>query len=261
MKTAKDEFLKRVKEILFLFKSKKKPLLFIFVPFIAVFSLSAFTLSSNNKTPISWTPKKIQEKVFVGTTKVLNAQFVSNEDLENISLEATPGLENFLTIIPSSFQKIEKNNITDIKLLFTVPANTKMDDYGGTIHIKLTDKSKRTYPQTLKVNLSVEEPTVDHIPEKITLPTEDRIYTDAETGNEFVKDELLVGFKDGVGTEKIKEIVNSINGVLIGGYTGLNLYQIKVSITNIEELNSLIQVLEANIEVEFASHSWLDKIQ
>ncbi|PIR66607.1 MAG: hypothetical protein COU51_03065 [Parcubacteria group bacterium CG10_big_fil_rev_8_21_14_0_10_36_14] len=234
------------------FNSKKKPFILVFVPFFAL-SLSVAGLSADIKSHnVSWIPEKITQTVFTGTTNVLNAQLVTKEDLENISLEATPGLENFLIIIPSSFQKIEKNHITDIKLLVTVPANAKIGEYGGTIHIKSIDKSKRTYPQTLKVNLSVEEPTADYIPNNITLPTADRIAEDPAIGQNYIKDEIIVKFIDGTSEAEIKQAVQDIGGVFIGFLKDLEIYQIQVNAIDFSELDQKIAQLEQNSIVDFA---------
>lgn len=234
------------------FSSKKKPFILVFIPFFAL-SLSAVGLSANIKNHnISWAPEKITQTIFTGTTKILSAQFVANEDLENMSLEVTPGLENFLTIMPNSFQKIEKNQITEIKFLVSIPANTKTDDYGGTIHIKSTGESKRTYPKTLKINLSVEEPTADYIPDEVTLPTSDRIVEDPAIGQNYIKDEIIVKFKDGVSETAIKQAVQDISGAFIGFLKDLEIYQIQVSVGDFSELDQKIAQLEQSSSVEFA---------
>ncbi|MBU1179533.1 hypothetical protein KJ885_01170 [Patescibacteria group bacterium] len=241
-----------------IFNSKKKPFILVFIPFFAL-SLSAAGLSANIKSHnISWVPEKITQTVFTGTTKILNAQFVANEDLENVKLELVPELAKFISVQPSEISNITAGQKQLVSLLFSVPRDTELGTYEGTLHLKL---DKKTIPQTLKIILNIKEPTAEDIPTDISLPSSERIYTDPATGNEFVKDEILVAFKKEVNETIIKNIVSEIGGVFMGGNKQLNLYQIKVSITNVDELNTLIQALEANPEVIFASHSWLEKLQ
>lgn len=252
MKTAKNEFLKKVKGSLSLFKSKKKPLLFIFIPFFAVFSLSVFTLSSNNKTPISWTPKKIQEEVFVGTIKVIDAQFVSKENLKNVELWITPKLKDCLIVTPNSFNTIEKNKIIQVKIIVSIPLDNSIKSCGGTIHLKSIAKSEETYPQTLNVVLNVKEPTAEEIPEEITLPASDRIAEDPAIGQNYIKDEIIVKFKDGTSETAIKQAVQNIGGVFIGFLKDLEIYQIQVNVADFNELDQKITQLEQNSIVDFA---------
>ena len=127
--------------------------------FVLIAGLSLFNLTSSGPT-IQWTPEKIEQEIFTGTTKVVSAQFISKKDLENVQIWTTPELEDFITVVPDFFDKIDKNETQQIEIISSVPLDTPVTTYSGTIHLKSTTKSKRTYSQTLKVTLNIKEPTI-----------------------------------------------------------------------------------------------------
>ncbi len=50
----------------------------------------------------------------------------------------------------------------------------------------------------------------------------------SDTDEKIVSDEVIIGFRDGVDPERIREIVNSIGGEVVGVLFGLNIYQVRI---------------------------------
>lgn len=79
------------------------------------------------------------------------------------------------------------------------------------------------------------------------------IVIDEETGFEVVKNQILVVFKEDTPEETVKQIVNSIGGVIVGYIKGMNDYQIEIlGENNLDYIKQLIVQLNDNEEVEIA---------
>ncbi|MFH1657296.1 MAG: hypothetical protein ABH919_02410, partial [bacterium] len=125
-------------------------------------------------------------------------------------------------------------------------------------------KQKRTvrkiYPLPLKISINVKKATAQDIPaNQVSLPIPERIYEDTQTGAVYVRDEIIIGFKEGTTEARIKEIVASINGTFLGSVPDLGMYQIQVQVSNSSELQVIIQRLESYPEVGIATYSWIDE--
>jgi len=229
----------------------KRVLIYSAILSVSVIFISiGVVLSKDVKSPIvKWTPEKVELAVFRGTSKIQNVSFSSSQDIENIKLELVPGLAKFISVQPENMAKVTAGQNNSVGLFFAVPQETATGTYDGTLHLKL---DKRTIPQTLKVILNVKEPTAEEIPEDISLPTADRIKEDAIIGQNYVKDEIIVKFKDGTSGEIIKQVVGDIGGVFIGFLKDLEIYQVQVDVIGFSELDQKISQVEQNQNVEFA---------
>lgn len=118
---------------------------------------------------------------------------------------------------------------------------------------KCDEKEVRTiHPRALKIIVNVKEPSAEEIPGEIALPNFNRIEEDLAIGQNYVKDEIIVKFKDGTSETIIKQIVRDIDGVFIGSLKELEIYQLQVSVADFNELDQKINQLEQNINIEFA---------
>lgn len=74
---------------------------------------------------------------------------------------------------------------------------------------------------------------------KVSSPDEGSIKE--SNGKKYVDNDVLLFFKDGVTKEKVNEVVNYVNGSIIGEITTLNEYQVQVKESTLEELNNIVQ--------------------
>lgn len=95
--------------------------------------------------------------------------------------------------------------------------------------------------------------------DEVSLPTVEKIYKDKESGAVYVRDEVVVRFKEGVSEAKIKEIISSVGGEIVGHIADIEIYQVLVPVTDPSELELIIQQLETYPEVIIATHHWLDE--
>lgn len=121
-------------------------------------------------------------------------------------------------------------------------------------------KIRTIHPKALKVLINIKEPSLEEIPEGFTLVSSDLIEEDSESENEFVNNEIIIGFKSEVNQETIRNIILGINGVFLGTDKDLNWYQVRVPILDPAELDLLIQELELFSEVKFATRHWFGEI-
>lgn len=85
-------------------------------------------------------------------------------------------------------------------------------------------------------------------------PSEDHIKLDSGSDTLYVNNMIIAVFKEGVSQSRINEIVNSIDGNIVGQLNGINQYQIEVSNKSLQQLKSLVETLERNNEVLFAHY-------
>jgi len=86
-----------------------------------------------------------------------------------------------------------------------------------------------------------------------TEPTDyGNLVTDPVSGQQAIANELLVAFVEGTTEDKIKSIVASINGTVIGTVPGLGIYQVRLSqpSASSSDLQTLINTLSSNPEVK-----------
>jgi len=116
-------------------------------------------------------------------------------------------------------------------------------------------------PKPLRIVINIKEPTAEAIPiDEVSLPILERIYEDQETGAVYVRDEVVIRFKENVSETRIKEIISSINGRVLGYISDIEIYQVLVSVTDPAELKPIIQQLENYPEIIIATHHWMDSV-
>ena len=103
---------------------------------------------------IAWDPAKIEQTMGLGDTKEITVTFISNTYLENADLWIAKELQPFVSVEPNHFESIEANSTYEVGLYFSIPYDAETRLYDGTIHIKVGSK---TYPQTLKIELNIED--------------------------------------------------------------------------------------------------------
>ncbi len=289
------------------------------VPFLslAVFSGMSATKESEDfkfepgaveyKPAIVWSPERIEQDVFPGTTKIISATFTSKKDLENVKFWLTPRLNRYTTTEPESIEKVEANKEYPIYIVVSLPSDIlksysenhpdkEIEDLDRELksylnkdfkeHLKffkhkipglLFVTSEKTFPfysrflrkehkfrvihpEPLKIMIGIKEPTAEEIPiDEVSLPTPERIYEDEETGAIYVRDEVLIGFKEDTPESVIKDIVSDIGGIFLGSILDLDAYQVQIpTIIDPDQLKTTIQQLKTQPEVKIATYSWIN---
>lgn len=78
------------------------------------------------------------------------------------------------------------------------------------------------------------------------------ISTDAETGTEYVNNIVMIFLKDGVTEQRKNEIVDSINGRIVGNAYSINEIDVEIPSTELSTLKTICAELEQNSEVDKA---------
>lgn len=101
-----------------------------------------------------------------------------------------------------------------------------------------------------EINASTEKQTTNDEKEisKVTSPDVENI---KETnGEKYVNNSILIFFKDDVQEEEVNDVIQSVNGSVIGQVSVLNEYQVKVKESTLDELNDMT----ANIMDQYSEY-------
>jgi len=145
--------------------------LFIFL-LAGVIFLTAAVLPkiTNPASNIWWGRAKIVETISPGQSKTAELVFTSKQDLGEVSLESSNDLSKFISKFEPATVDVVKNVPNKVNVTFTVPTETALDTYGGTIHVR---RGHRTIGKALAVNLKVvvsETPPLPTPPSSWTTP-------------------------------------------------------------------------------------------
>jgi hypothetical protein len=87
-----------------------------------------------------------------GDTIARDFAFLSNQNLQNVVIEAVPEIARFLTIQPSTFVSVSAGQPQAVRVSLSIPSGTTLGTYDETIHLRI---GSSTLPQTLKVVVDV----------------------------------------------------------------------------------------------------------
>lgn len=199
-----------------------------------------------SRTKIVWSSKEINTILAKEDSFIIQEEFTSDADLENVDLFIVPELRPFIKVIPNSFTNISAGAKNKVNIYFSAGPSDLVDTYDGTIHVRSHDK---TYSQPLKVSVGVCE---SYGCEKLFKQTD--IVIDSITGDLVINNQLLIVFKTDVSRENIESKMASLNLKIVGYLHGLNLFQVEASsMLNIEEMYQLLNLLTSDSDVEGAS--------
>ena len=102
------------------------------------------------------------------------------------------------------------------------------------------DTQDKTYEEL------IEDVDIDEVYEE----NEEDISTDEDTGIQFVNNIIIIDFDWDCTDERKAEIVNSINGKVVGGIEGYNELHVQVEKSTLDELESIIDELNENDDVD-----------
>ena len=86
--------------------------------------------------------------------------FASNQNLQNVVIEAVPEIAGFLSIQPNTFATVTMGQPQSVHISFSIPAGATLGACNGTIHLRV---GIATLPQTMKIAINawplIKEPT------------------------------------------------------------------------------------------------------
>lgn len=118
---------------------------------------------SSDPPSVTWSPKKVSEKVGAGQSKSLTVSFTSSEDYESVLVRVKPELHLYLSAEPSTFQLIRQSEPRTLTLTLAPPPDAKPRTIDGTIQLtKTSSPGKGTATEDLPGPLQVELTIVGH---------------------------------------------------------------------------------------------------
>jgi len=97
---------------------------------------------------VTWSPSRITEADFVDGMAVLS--FTSNQDVAEVSIQATPSLTPYLTVEPSSYSEVMAGDDYEVIVTLNDPDEPVGHTLGGTIKVK---EGSRTLAKPLSVSI------------------------------------------------------------------------------------------------------------
>ena len=116
---------------------------------------------------ITWTRNKISETVSPQQTKSVFVSFTSSEKIYNVIVRIDPEVQPYLRIKPRMFSFIKARSVIHLTLTISAPVGAPFGTFNGTIQLKSTGKSAKTYakplPITLNIWKSIEDPILPYL--------------------------------------------------------------------------------------------------
>lgn len=228
------------------------------IPILPVIVINDSNITNNTCAPsapqnrVVWNPLSITHTSLIGTTSSVQISFTSDTQLSNVRVVVAPALAPFISPSASILDTVPAGMPQSLTLFFTVPGNTPVQALAGTIQLMV---GSTAIASPLPVMLDTKRATATEIPSTIALPSPDRVVSGNNTS--FVKDEIVIIFKDGTASSKVVELVSNIQGVLIGSVPKFNIYQVQFSIDGFANLSSLVDRVELDPAVSVAIHHFL----
>ncbi len=138
---------------------------------------------------IEWTESPLTLSVAAGTATAASVEISVIQTLSNVQVSVDAVLAPFISVIPEAFNTLNSEATEKISLWVSVPADTPLGTYDGTIHLK---QGKQTLARPLPIVLDVTELQAVAEPTGLATPSRDRIVTDSASGVTLVKDEIMV---------------------------------------------------------------------
>src|SRR3989442_2467574 len=134
-----------------------------FVVLLFLVAVASFVVTSPALAAptIQWSQAGVTSSVTQGSSKTVSVSFVSTEDLSNVSVSIVPALAPYVSASPVSFGSIAAGSTVTVKLTFSAPGNATVGTVDGTLHLRDSGQSKRTYARPLPVTVNI---TPNHPP-------------------------------------------------------------------------------------------------
>lgn len=121
--------------------------------------------------PSVWAPEKIQQTLDFEGAADISVTLISKQRLEDVNLWVVPELQRFVSLVPSHFASLEPNTPYEVRVHLSNPHGTRPGSYDGTVHLNV---GKKTYPQTLKIELRI-------FYENVSIPSTTKVLDESST--------------------------------------------------------------------------------
>ena len=219
----------------------------IILPFIGMILIVAQQSDAN--PIISWMPESLSQTVVVGDHVTIPVTLVASKAASNVEVLVVPEISAYVQVTPMSFEHIDKGEVVSLEVEIAAPLGVKAGVSKGTIQLRNLGKPPR--------NLSKPLPMV------ITLFTGDPFYSSInpdimveDNGARYPVNRIAIGLPIGSGIEVAADIADGIGAQIIGFSPSANLYNLQVPTDTIADLDSIINMLEADHRVDFVTKSY-----
>ena len=226
--------------------------------FLSLFIISTANIANAGDNMINWETQKLEIQAYAGTVQAIPVHFSLEMPIDNLNVWLTPELRDYVSVSSANLSQLSIESPNEFTLLINVPSGAPNKSIGGTLHLRVQNS---TISMPLNIKLSITPTDATYIPEAIALPSPDRLVTDPQTGNTYVEDEILIMMEQGAVVEEIKSLVASIDGMFIGQAPLLGVVQVRVHVTNQTELVQLVNYIESDVRIRYASRHWLHEPQ
>jgi hypothetical protein len=129
---------------------------------LSLFALCAGLLPLNvsraaSQPKLKWSEGSVSVEVSPGGGAVKKVTFTSDQNMQDVTVEATPSLAGLLSLQPNSIHSVFADQAQAVTLLVSAPADAAPGHRSGTVHLR---RGSQTIPQTLKVEVDVKEGSV-----------------------------------------------------------------------------------------------------
>ncbi|MDP3962914.1 MAG: hypothetical protein Q8Q39_00235 [bacterium] len=126
---------------------------------VGAVSLTGLKLKGN--PDVLWQTQKLEVSVAQGGRASVDASFIVNTNLENVSLRVTPEIEPYVIVTPNHYSAITAQTAIKPQVIIAVPSDLAAGTYGGTLQIRAVNKGgnqERTFAKPLPITIIVTTP-------------------------------------------------------------------------------------------------------
>ena len=99
-------------------------------------------------------PVSVTQKVATGQTITVPITFTVSENISDSVVNVVPTLAPFVTVSPTSFASMSKNQTVTLTLTFSAATSSPIGTFDGTIQLKSNGKSNATFAKPLPVTVT-----------------------------------------------------------------------------------------------------------
>ncbi len=166
----------------------------------------------------------------------LNGTYQTTGVLDNITYSVLSYSDSENSVLESGETIIDGNN-WEAEILVKPDVNT----------ITVTGENKDGVKSSATIDVTYDAGSV-------YIPDVDDINVDSQTGLSYIDNVIVVVFKEDTSESKKKEIINSVNGTIVGQLNGVNQYQIQVPTSTLSQLKEKVNKLESYSAVTLAHY-------
>lgn len=137
----------------------KKILVIITTVLVAATALFAFQMASQPQ--LTWSPGRLDVSLSPGSTKTMEAAFISSYRLPSVSLQPSPEISRFVSVQLTSSSTISGKYRYVLRAVVSAPYGAQAGVYEGIIRVRI---GNLTLPHTLKVAMTVLPVGVSSLP-------------------------------------------------------------------------------------------------